>query len=191
MALGTEGLPCGARGKKSSRHVGSCRQAVTAMVTGFLRPVRRWAGPGLQSELRGPNSNHRARSGRPGMGRLDCAQAGWISWALLVTTTAFGHWGAGVRPELALDRGWQEACARWSSRQAASSTSRAVRQQSDCAAWVGPASVRACGGPGSQGPGLSSRRLWFWLVVAPAAMVGTVSQTTQARPGESLWTEAA
>ena len=93
VALGTEGLPCGARGKKSSRHVGSCQQAVTAMVTGFLRPVRRWAGPGLQSELRGPNSNRRARSGRPGMGRLDCAQAGWISWALPVTTTAFGHSG--------------------------------------------------------------------------------------------------
>lgn len=100
-------------------------------------------------------------------------------------------WGAGVRPELALDRGWQEACACWSSRQAASSTSRAVRQQSDRAAWAGPASVRACGGPGSQGPGLSSRRLWSWLVIASAAVVGTVSQTTQARPGESLWTEVA
>ncbi|XP_070320507.1 zinc finger TRAF-type-containing protein 1 isoform X2 [Odocoileus virginianus] len=100
-------------------------------------------------------------------------------------------WGAGVRPELALDRGWQEACARWSSRQAASSTSRAVRQQSDRAAWAGPASVWACGGPGSQGPSLSSRRLWFWLVVALATVVGTVSQTTQARPGELLWTEAA
>lgn len=97
-------------------------------------------------------------------------------------------WGAGVRPELALDRGWQEACARWSSRPAASSTSRAVRQQSDCAAWAGPGFVRARGGPGSRGLGLSSRRPWLWLVVASAAVVGTVSQTTQ--PGESLWTEA-
>ena len=71
---------------------------------------------------------------------------------------------------------------------AASSTSRAVRQQSDRAAWAGPGSVLARGGPGSRGLGLSSRRPWLWLVVALAAVVGTVSQTTQ--PGESLWTEA-
>lgn len=92
-APGAEGLPCGARGKKSSHHVGSCRKAVTAVTAGFLGPVRRWAGLGLQSELRGPDSNRRAGSGRQGMGRLDCAQARWISWALLVTTTAFGHSG--------------------------------------------------------------------------------------------------
>ena len=35
------------------------------------------------------------------MGRLDCAQARWISWALPVTTTAFGYDG-----DLSLPLGW-------------------------------------------------------------------------------------
>ncbi|XP_059971749.1 zinc finger TRAF-type-containing protein 1 isoform X2 [Mesoplodon densirostris] len=71
----------------------SSLQAVTAGATGFLRPARRWSGPGLLNELRVPDSNCRAGSGCPGMGRLDCAQAHWISWALLATATAFGHSG--------------------------------------------------------------------------------------------------
>ena len=91
--LGAEGLPCGARGKKSTRHVRSYLQAVTAVATGFLRPARRWSGPGLQNELRVPDSSCRAGSGCPGMGRLDCTQARWISWALLATATASGHSG--------------------------------------------------------------------------------------------------
>lgn len=93
MGPAARGLPCGAKGKKSIQHIGSCLQAVTAVATGLLRPSRRFSGAGLLNELRVLSSKCRAGSGRPGTGRLDHAQAHWISWALLATATAFGHAG--------------------------------------------------------------------------------------------------
>ncbi|XP_032172829.1 cysteine and histidine-rich protein 1-A isoform X1 [Mustela erminea] len=68
-------------------------QADTAVAAGLLRPSRRCPGAGLLRELRVLRSKCRVGSGRPGTGRLDRAQARWISRALLATATAFGHAG--------------------------------------------------------------------------------------------------
>lgn len=60
---------------------------------GAPEAIKKMPGAGLVQEPRALCSKGRAGSGRPGTGRLDHAQAHWISWALLATATAFGHAG--------------------------------------------------------------------------------------------------
>lgn len=193
--LGAEGLPCGARGKKSTRHGRSYLQAVTAVATGFLRPARRWSGPGLQNELRVPDSNcweWMPRDGQAGLrpGPLDlsgspgCRHCLWTLWGAEPGLDTENSKKALLSLELPGVR-WPYA-ARPTPGGRLRASGAVTGSQSDCATWTGPGYRW---GPAEAGVSAREDR-GRWAVIASAAPVGTVSQTGQARPGESGWTEA-
>lgn len=197
---GARGLSCGAKGEKSTQHIRSCLQAITAVATGFLRPSRRCSGAGLLNELRVPGSKCRAGSGRPETGRLDGTQAHWISWALLATATAFGHAGE-QEPGQSLvqtQRTARSTCCHWghSGRLRPSTTqptpgsrlraSRAVAgNQSHHAAWTRPwlgVGLHRPGRPRASSLSSSrSRPLVSCSLSCPGGRHGTDS------PGRALW----